>query len=381
LSDAATVLARCDALAGLSEEPDRLTRRFGTEAMRRATALAAGWMRAAGLAPREDAIGNLIGRRGPGPALALGSHLDSVRDAGRYDGPLGVLVALAVAERVPDAPLEVIAFADEEGLRFGTTYLGSGALAGQPTPVDARDADGVRLGDLLPGDPASAARDPGELLGFCEVHIEQGPVLERLGRPVGVVTGITGQSHAEVAFAGAAGHAGTVPMDARRDALAAAAELVLAVEAAARDGSVATVGRLAVEPGARNVIPARAALSIDLRHPEDAPRRAAVAALRERAGAIAAARGVDLDWRTTGDAPAVPMDAELSEALAAAAGAGVPRLPSGAGHDAAMMASLAPAAMLFVRCRGGISHNPAESVEEADVAVAIDVLERFVRSR
>ena len=381
MSDAATVLERCARLGEVSEEPGRLTRRFGTEAMRRANELVRGWMREAGLAPREDAIGNLIGGRGRPPALALGSHLDSVRDAGRYDGPLGVLVALAVAARVPDAALEVIAFADEEGLRFGTSYLGSGAMAGRPTAVDARDADGVRLGDILPGDPATARRDPAELLGYCEVHIEQGPVLERRGVPVGVVTGITGQSHAELAFAGEAGHAGTVPMDARRDALVAAAEFVLAVEAAADGGLVATVGRLAVEPGARNVIPARATLSLDLRHADDAVRRAAAAALRERAGELAGARGVALDWRETGDSPAVPMDARLSDALAAAAGGDVLRLPSGAGHDAAMMAPITPAAMLFVRCRGGISHNPAESVEAGDVAVAIDVLERFVRSR
>jgi allantoate deiminase len=376
LSDAATVLERCDRLAGVSEDPDRLTRRYGTAALEEARELVAGWMREAGLEPRVDAVGNLIGRRGEGPAFVLGSHLDSVVDAGRYDGPLGVLVGIACAERVAGIPLEVVAFADEEGVRYGTAYLGSAALAGRFDPAwpALRDADGIALGDLLRGDPASAARDPAELLGYLEVHIEQGPVLERLGEPVGAVTAITGQSHAEVELRGRAGHAGTVPMEGRQDALCAAAELVLAAEALARGGAVATVGKLAVAPGARNVIPAHAALTVDVRHGDDAARRATVGALRERAEEIAAARGVGLEWRPTAELEAVPMDERLTRAL----GPDLPRLASGAGHDAAMMASLAPAAMLFVRCRGGISHHPDESVSERDVAVAIEVVERVL---
>jgi len=376
LSDAAKVLERCAALGEISEEDGLLVRRYGTDAMRRANELVAGWMRAAGMTVREDAVGNLIGRLGDGDrTLMLGSHLDTVRDAGRYDGPLGVMVALAAVERLA-APLpfavEVVGFADEEGLRFGTAYLGSAPVAGRfdPAWADLRDADGVRLGDLLRGDPATAARD--DLLGYAEVHIEQGPVLERLGEPVGVVTAIAGQSHATVRFDGEAGHAGTVPMDARRDALAAAAELVLAVEAA---GVTATVGRIDVEPGARNVIPGRATVSLDVRDPDDATRRDAVRALHARAQEIADRRGVGLAWPGTADFPAVAMDERLSAAWGVAT-----RLPSGAGHDAATMAAVTPAAMLFVRCRGGISHNPAESVEEADVAVAIDVLERFLHA-
>jgi allantoate deiminase len=203
-------------------------------------------------------------------------------------------------------------------------------------------------------------------------------VLEAAGEPVGVVTAIIGQTHARARFVGAAGHAGTVPMEARHDALAAAAEWIVAVEALARsvDGLVATVGYAAVHPGGTNVIPGLVEVSLDVRHADDAVRHTADADLRERAGAIAAARGVGLEWEKRGGIAAVPMDAELSERLV---DAGAPvRLPSGAGHDAATMARLVPAAMLFVRCLGGISHNPAEHVEEADVAVALDVLERFV---
>ena len=358
------MLERCDRLAAVSEEEDRLTRRFGTDAMRQANELVGGWMREAGLEVREDTVRNLIGRRGDGPVLMLGSHLDTVVDAGRYDGPLGVLVALEAVERV-ERPVEVVGFADEEGVRFGTAYLGSSALTGRfdTAWLELRDDEGVRLGDLVdePGPP----RD--DLLGYVEVHIEQGPVLERLGEPVGVVTAIAGQSHAEVTFVGEAGHAGTVPYDARRDALAAAAEWILAVEEAG-----GTVGRATVEPNVRNVIPARVTATLDLRDPDDATRRAAVDVLRRRAGR---GRDVGVEWRDLADVPAVAMDERLTRAFGVDT-----RLSSGAGHDAAMMAHIAPAAMLFVRCRGGISHHPAESVEEADVAVAVDALERLLRA-
>jgi allantoate deiminase len=368
LSDAATVLERCARLGEVSEEDGLLVRRYGTDAMRRANALVAGWMQEAGLATHEDAVGNLIGRRGDGTPLMLGSHLDTVRDAGRYDGPLGVLVAIAAVQRVPDVTVEVAGFADEEGVRFGTAYLGSAAVAGRFDPrwPALRDADGIALGDLLRGDPATARR---EIRAYAEVHIEQGPVLERLNEPVGVVTAINGQSHVDVVFTGEAGHAGTVPFEARRDALAAAAELVLAVE------GVGTVGRLRVEPGGRNVIPGRAVMSLDVRDPDDAKRRANVGGLRDRARQVASRRGVTVEWTDVNEIPAVAMDERLGEAWSVAT-----RLPSGAGHDAAMMASIAPATMLFVRCRGGISHNPAESVEEADVAAAIDALERFLHA-
>ena len=396
MSTAASVLERCAALGRVSEEPGRLVRRYATPAMREAYELVGGWMRDAGLAVREDAAGNLIGRRdGPGRTLVLGSHLDTVVDAGRYDGPLGVMAAIAVLERMWDRGLpyavEVIGFADEEGVRYGTTFLGSSAVAGRFAPawLALEDEQGTTMADALRafgGDPdaiGSAALRGEDLLGYVEVHIEQGPVLERRGAPVGVVTTITGQTHAEVGFLGEAGHAGTVPMNARRDALAAAAEWIVAVEAVARrrQGTVATVGTIEVDPGARNVIPGAARMTLDVRHTSNAMRREAIADLRAEAQRIAAAREVELDWDARGETAAVPTSPDLGDRLAdaiEATGHAPERLPSGAGHDAVSMAALTEIAMLFVRCECGISHNPAEAVAEADVAIALDVLERFL---
>ena len=396
---AATVLERCDALAAFSEEPGRLTRRFATDALRQAGEAVAGWMRAAGMTVRRDAIGNVCGRYegGTDATLLMGSHLDTVRDAGRYDGMLGVLVAIACVERLHDAgrtppfTIEVMGFADEEGVRYGTAYLGSGIVAGrfEPDYLDRSDADGVGMADAIRafgGDVeglTAARRDPTGVIGYCEVHIEQGPVLEAEGLPVGVVSAIAGQTRARLTFEGAAGHAGTVPMSLRRDALCAAAEWIVAVEAEARGepGLVATVGELAAEPGASNVIPGRAVLSLDLRHGDDAAREAARERLRQLATAIGAARNVVADFSVVQETSAVACDPELSDLLAeAVAGAGhhVERLPSGAGHDAAVLAAIAPVAMLFVRCAGGISHNPAEAVAPADVAAAVDVTSRFL---
>jgi allantoate deiminase len=392
VSTAASVLERCAALGRISEEPDRLVRRYATPAMREAYVLVGGWMRDAGLTVSEDAAGNLIGRRdGPGRTLVLGSHLDTVVDAGRYDGPLGVVSAIAVLERLWDRALpyavEVIAFADEEGVRFGTSFLGSSAVAGRFAPawLALEDADGISMADALRafgGDPdaiASAARRRQDLLAYCEVHIEQGPVLERRGAPVGVVTTITGQTHAEVAFLGEAGHAGTVPMNARRDALAAAAEWMLAVEGVARrrQGTVATVGRIRVDPGARNVIPGEAWMTLDVRHTSNAVRREAIADLRAEAQRIAAAREVELDWDARGETAAVPTSPDLADLLGdaiEAAGHAPERLPSGAGHDAVAMAAITDIAMLFVRCEKGISQSPLENMTELDAGIAIRVL-------
>ena len=396
---AAAVLARCDELAAFSEEPGRLTRRFATPALWQAGERVREWMEAAGMAVRRDAIGNLIGRLGDGDGrtLLVGSHLDTVRDAGRYDGILGVLVAIASLERLRDQErslpygVEVLAFADEEGVRYGTGYLGSSVVAGcfDSADLERRDSAGVPLAEAVRafgGNPerlAGARREPGDLIGYFEVHIEQGPVLEAAGVPLGVVGAIAGQSRARIAFTGEAGHAGTVPMGLRRDALCAAAEFVSAVEAVARDhnGAVATVGELKVQDGASNVIPGRVVLSLDVRHSADSLRESVGTQLLERADAIAGARALVLEWDVVQETRAVDCSRELTELVAeavAASGHPVVRLASGAGHDAVMLSTIAPIAMLFVRCAGGVSHNPAESVTTEDVAAAIDVTTKFL---
>ncbi|CAA9535080.1 MAG: Allantoinase [uncultured Thermomicrobiales bacterium] len=401
------VAARCEALAALSDEPGRLSRPYGGPALRAARDMVAAWMGAAGMATRRDTVGNLIGRVDAGdpagaaaPTLLLGSHLDTVRDAGRFDGALGVLLAIAAVERLrldvrrPFA-VEVVAFADEEGLRFRSAYLGSRALAGT---IDAamlalEDASGRSVaeairdygGDPSPAGLATARREPAGIIGYVEVHLEQGPVLERLGAPVGVVSAIAGQSRIAVRFAGEAGHAGTVPMGSRRDALCAAAEFVLAVETAAADGAdrglVATVGQLAVAPGASNVVPGSVALTLDARAPDDRGRETLVATLREAARAIGDRRAVAVAWEVVQRAPAVACDPGLTDRLAAAVTSlGLPahRLPSGAGHDAVALAGICPVAMLFVRCAGGVSHHPAEHVATPDIAIALGVADRFL---
>jgi allantoate deiminase len=398
---AAELTARAELLAAYSEEAGRLTRRFGTLALAEAAETVAAWMRAAGLSVRRDAIGNVIGRSEeaePGaPALMLGSHLDTVPDAGRWDGALGVLAGIEVAARLRDRvgglpfALEVVAFADEEGCRFGTAFLGSSVLAGSFDQGSLRrtDADDVTLEEAIRGfggDPAElddAKREPGSLIGYAELHIEQGPALEALGIPLGVVSGIAGQTRAAVRFTGTSGHAGTVPMELRRDALAAAAELVVEVEALARDtpGVVATVGDIEALPGAPNVIAGQAALVVDVRHPEDVDRIWTVGRLRERAEQIAATRAIACEWEPLHEQAAVRCDPGLTGRMFQAledVGVEPNSLTSGAGHDAATMAQLAPVAMLFVRCAGGVSHHPDESVDESDAALAVDALTRFV---
>ena len=397
IDTATTVMERCELLGNISEEPGRLTRPFGSQAMREANDIVSGWMRMAGMTTRFDEIGNLIGRyEGTGnETLVVGSHLDTVRDAGRYDGQLGVMVALACVqqlhnrgERLPYA-IEVVAFADEEGLRFGTTFLGSSVYAGafDESRLNLEDRNGVTLREAVRafgGDPgALEGRGKEDLLGYCEVHIEQGPVLEQEDLPVGVVTAINGQSRVRAGFIGKAGHAGTVPMEGRRDALCAAAEFVLEVESAAKaqPGSVATVGEISALPGAVNVIPGEADHSLDLRHPEDTARERLRDHLERRAREIAASRRCEVRWQLRQETPAVPADPELSALLERAvedSGVSVHKLPSGAGHDAAQMAALTRVAMLFVRCQEGISHNPAESVRRVDVGAAIEVMSRFL---
>jgi hydantoinase/carbamoylase family amidase len=350
----------------------------------------------AGMSVRRDNVGNLRARY-PGESesiFLLGSHLDSVRDAGRYDGPLGVLVAIAAVQRLHDAgrrlpfAIEVLAFADEEGLRFGSTYLGSRAVAGRLGEDDLRrtDASGVTMADAMRafgGDPAKLAEDTWNEprpLGYLEVHIEQGPVLEGLALPVGVVSAIAGQTRYEVTFLGEAGHAGTVPMARRRDALVGASTFVGAVEALAREEKalVATVGKLSVRPGAANVIPAEVTLSLDVRSPDDRQREIACERLLGVARDIGERRHLDVNVVEISERRAVACSRRLTAVLVTAIEGDAIGLASGAGHDAVYMSEITDIAMLFVRCKGGISHNPAESVTTEDVAVAIDVTSRFL---
>ena len=308
-----------------------------------------------------------------------------------------MVVAIAAVQRLHDAKarlpfaVEVVAFADEEGLRFSSTYLGSRALAGTFDPADLERADqgGITIAEAIRefgGDPSRIGEDAwraGKLLGYCEVHIEQGPVLEARGLPVGVVSGIAGQARYLIRFVGMAGHAGTVPMHSRRDALGAAAELVLAIEAeaASHDGVVATVGQLTVQPGAVNVIPGEVSLSLDIRHPDDNVRVERTRHILERSKEIATRRSVEVSVELLGENASIPCAPRLVSLMSKAIEAqGTPaiQLASGAGHDLVPMSALTDVGMLFIRCKGGISHNPAESVAAEDVAVAIDVLSRFL---
>ena len=360
-------------------------------------------MRDAGLAVRIDSVGNLIGTTArPGAAarrrtLLLGSHLDTVRDAGRFDGALGVLLpltALAILRRRGTQlpfDVEVIGFSEEEGVRFARAYLGSEGYVGRlgSRSLQVVDARGVTAGEILRRfnggsfTPPRAAHRAKNLLGYVEVHLEQGPVLEDEGLALGVVSAIAGQSRFRVAWTGRAGHAGTTPMPLRRDALAGAAELVLVSEALARKtrGLVATVGTCEVRPGAANVIPGEAVHTLDVRHARDAVRRDAVRRLRSSATAIARRRGLKVSWEATQDNAAVPCGAALSAALGRSVAAVQGRslnLVSGAGHDAVVLSSLTSVAMLFVRCRGGLSHHPREHVSTADLGIALRALVHFL---
>jgi allantoate deiminase len=373
------LMRRCDELGAISEESGCLTRTFASAAMRRANELAGSWMREAGMQVREDAAFNLLGRwdsaRRGAKTFLLGSHLDTVRDAGKYDGPLGMLTAIAaitlLRERGAKLPfnVEIVGFSDEEGVRYQTAYLGSNAFAGTLKPADLARIQEKQI---------VKARRREDFLGYAEVHIEQGPVLESKNLPVGVVTAIAGQSRVRVELHGIAGHAGTVPMNLRHDALAGAAELVLAAE---RCGVTATVGKLEIAPGASNVIPGQAVLTLDVRDQSDARRLAAVKSLHAKARAIAARRGLKLTWSPVQENAAVQCDKMLTQFFSecvAQRGLEVLQLPSGAGHDAVVLSKICPVAMLFVRCKGGVSHNPAESVKTADVQVAIEVLAEFI---
>ncbi|MFZ4531906.1 MAG: allantoate amidohydrolase [Alsobacter sp.] len=394
--------ARLEALRRFTDVPGQIHRLYLSPAHRLAVDAVADMMRAAGCdSVHVDALGTVVGRYEavqPGhPALMIGSHIDSVKDAGAYDGTFGVVAGIGIVEvlhetgrRLPFA-VELLAFGDEENVRFPTTLSSSRALAGtfDPAALDGRDEAGVRFADALVqfgGDAegiAGLARRREDVLGYVELHIEQGPVLDGRDLPVGVVTAIAGSTRFRVRLTGTAGHAGTVPMGMRHDALAAAAEMILAVERVAGEvpGTVATVGRIAAEPGAVNVIPGGASFTIDARAPVDADRHAMVATMTTALQAIAVRRGVGLVLESFLESAACPCDGQLRARLSAAISRRqipVLELASGAGHDAMAMAALCPVGMLFVRCAGGISHNPAESMTIADADVAIAVLLDFV---
>jgi allantoate deiminase len=398
LEHAGEVIRRCRQLAECSEVRGETTRTFLSKPMRDVHSRLAGWMAAAGMTVRVDAAGNLRGvysaASNAAPTLFIGSHLDTVPNAGPFDGVLGVVLGVAILEMLDGGSLpfnvEVLGFSDEEGVRFGVPFIGSKAFAGSfdSSVLARRDATGLSVSDAIRAyglDPARLgdAQAASPAIGYIEFHIEQGPVLDDLNAPLAVVDAIVGQTRVDVAMTGVANHAGTTPMQTRRDALAGAAEWITAVEreAAATHGLVATVGRIHAEPGAGNVIPGRCDLSLDVRHADDGVRRTAVEHLAKAARDIASRRKLDVGWETRLDQATVAMDGGLTSSLMRAveeAGFGSRHMCSGAGHDAMVVAARMPAAMLFLRCEKGISHHPSESVREEDVAAALEAGRRFL---
>jgi allantoate deiminase/N-carbamoyl-L-amino-acid hydrolase len=394
----ARLIALAERLAERSDTPDGLTCTYMTPAHRAVAAELEGLMRAAGMTAEIDGVGNVVGRYAAAdPAaktLIVASHYDTVLNAGSFDGRLGILAGLLAIQELDRSGrqlpyhVELIGFAEEEGVRFSVPYIGSSAVAGcfDMRVLQRRDAGGQSVADVIseagfdPQAIGSLARRRADLLGYLEVHIEQGPVLLQEGLPVGIVTSIAGSSRHGVTIEGAAGHAGTVPMALRRDAAAAAAEIVLYVErrCAAAPTLVGTVGRLAVPGGAVNVIPGRCDLSLDIRAADDETRDAAVADVLAETDRIAKRRKVSIEVQQIQRTPAVPCSPALQAQLAAAvrrAGIAPRHLPSGAGHDAVSFAGITEIAMLFVRCgNGGISHSPLETVTAADADIATHIL-------
>lgn len=397
----AEIMARADELGRLSEGGPGVTRRFCTPEHKASIALIQSWMRDAGMETWVDASGNTVGRYEgvkPGlPCLMMGSHQDTVRAGGRYDGMLGIIAPIScikalhtAGKRLPYA-VEIVAFGDEEGVRFQTTLLGSRAIAGRfdASVLERKDPEGITMRQAMkdfgldPDKIGAVARKPGDVLAFVEIHIEQGPVLEAKNLAVGTVTAIAGCVRLAVKLEGEAGHAGTVPMDQRRDALAAAAEAVLAVErlASAAPGMVGTVGKIVGSPGAINVIPGAAEFSVDARAPDDKDRLALAARIEAEIRAIAQRRNIAVSIDRTLDAKGAACTPKLMDHMdQAIQGEGIApfRLFSGAGHDAMSMVELTDIAMLFVRCERGISHNPAERITADDAGIGARVLLRFM---
>jgi len=391
VESAREVIRRCRMLAACSDDPGFTTRTFLSDSMRKVHGMLGVWMTAAGMDVRVDPAGNLrgvyAGASTDARRLLVGSHLDTVPHAGAFDGVLGVVIGVSLVEALHGTRLpygiEVIGFSDEEGVRFGVPFIGSRALVGEldASLLAVQDPDGVSVAQAIRNfklDPSrmADARADANPLGYVEFHIEQGPLLESADCPVAVVDRISGRTATDVTFVGAAGHAGTTPMSGRRDAVAGAAEWIGCVEALAcgTKGLLATNGRIDAEPGAANVIAGRCRLTLDVRHSNDTIRAAAVERLRLEAEEIGARRRLQVEWTLRLDQSAAPMDPQLVAVLARAleaAGAPMTVMSSGAGHDAMVLAAYMPAAMLFIRTPGGISHHPDESVNEGDVAFAL----------
>ncbi|TGE26954.1 allantoate amidohydrolase [Hymenobacter metallicola] len=402
-SRAEKILRRIEALAAISEDPQAVTRTFGTPAFLQGSALVKSWMDAAGLSTRVDSVGNvrgrLVSRNSAAKTFVMASHIDTVVNAGKYDGPLGVLMGLDLLEQLvlgqTELPfhVELIAFSDEEGVRYHTTYLGSKVVAGSFDPglLTKTDAQGISITqaiETMGGTPqllAAEAIPADQWLGYFETHIEQGPVLWENQIPVALVTAIAGQQRVELTWQGMAGHAGTVPMHMRQDALAGAAEFVLAAEqfgVTYKHELVATVGKLDVRHAASNVIPGEVVCSLDLRSADAARLASAYAELEQKARSIAQKRNLTLHWNLIQYTAPVACAPEMNTLLGQAirdSGYEVVKLVSGAGHDAVPISAVSPATMLFIRCFKGISHNPLENVELADVAAAVQVAERFLQ--
>jgi allantoate deiminase len=393
-----SIIARCRQLAASTEVPGEITRMFLSPPMHEVHALLKGWMEAAGMTVRVDAIGNLRGVW-PGltascPRLLIGSHLDTVPNAGAFDGILGVVLGLAAVEQLGGQNLpfaiEVIGFSEEEGVRFNKPFLGSLALIGK---LDAEtlartDRNGITVAQAIRNyglDPTnlSDAILPEEAFAYLEFHIEQGPILESEGASLGIVEALVGQTRMQLTFTGQANHAGTTPMHLRHDAMAAAADWIVAVEAYANAnaGLVATVGKVETSPGAGNVIAGRVTASLDARHANNKTRQTAVSSLVDSANSAAARRGVHVSAQSQLEQSAVPLNPHLVRLLQKAAEeAGFPsrRMTSGAGHDAMIVAQRLPSAMLFLRSPGGLSHHPDESVLPQDVEAALATAMEFL---
>jgi allantoate deiminase len=389
---AAEVIARCRKLASFSEDAGGTRRTFLSAPMRDCHREIARWLEPLGAQVRVDAVGNLRGfypgTSLGGPRILMGSHLDTVPNAGAFDGILGVVLAVGLVESLDGLKLpfgiEVVGFSEEEGVRFGVPFIGSRALVGRVDEelLGRKDERGISVRKAIQDfglnpNEISKAELSDDVLGYIEFHIEQGPVLEHLGRPLGVVEVIVGQNRLEFTFSGHANHAGTTPMNLRHDALAAAAEWILAVENLAQrtPGIVATVGFVEAKPGATNVIAGEAHTTLDIRHASDRERTEALDELIRQAESMAARREVTVKWRTLLAQHAVAMDPFLTEQIEHAiqkAGCEPHRMASGAGHDAMMLVEKVPAAMIFLRTPGGISHDPAESVHLDDVARALE---------